>query len=59
VAYGRTSSVPPPTDDLCNAADASLPMMVSTSFARGVNCGVKRYSGLPTSASFRELSQGI
>ena len=57
MASASTSSALSPTASRCGAVDAPLPVMVSASFARGVNRGVKRYSGLPTLASFRKLSQ--
>jgi hypothetical protein len=41
VAFVPTSSVPLLTVNPCNGADVSLPVMVSTSLARGVNRGVK------------------
>ena len=40
-------------------AEPSRTFVVSTSFARGVNRGVKTYSGLPTSASFRKLPSDV
>jgi hypothetical protein len=46
VVLERTSSVPLPTESRWNAADTFLPVMVPTSFARGVNRGVKPHLSL-------------